>query len=157
MAICRSIPPQNPRRWDIGGCQGKARRTTRRSAGEKQAPRRLLSGLLKCGCCGSGMAIHDRDKTGKTRVRCSAFRESRSCSHARVYYLEEIERVTVDGLRAELRDPRMISEFAKTYHAERIKLAREAIAMRAKMERRRDEAGRTLTRLVDALAEAASK
>ena len=133
----------------------KARRGARRGEAPEKSrrPRRLLSGLLKCGCCGSGMAIHDRDKTGKTRVRCSAFRESRSCSHARVYYLEEIERVTVDGLRAELRDPRMISEFAKTYHAERIKLAREAIAMRAKMERRRDEAGRTLTRLVDALAE----
>ncbi|WP_245276209.1 hypothetical protein [Methylocapsa aurea] len=99
------------------------------------------------------MAIHDRDKTGKTRVRCSAFRESRSCSHARLYYLEDIERVTVEGLRAELRDPRMIAEFAKIYHAERSKLAHEAVVARANTERRRNETTRSLKRLVDALAD----
>jgi hypothetical protein len=42
----------------------------------------LLGGvrLLRCGCCGSGMSVHDRDKSGKTRIRCSAVRESGSCS-----------------------------------------------------------------------------
>jgi len=43
----------------------------------------LLSGLLRCGCRGSGLSVHDRDKTGKTRVRCSAVRESGSCSKRR--------------------------------------------------------------------------
>jgi len=27
------------------------------------------------------MSVHDRDKTGKTRIRCSAVRESGSCSN----------------------------------------------------------------------------
>ncbi|MGL3210971.1 recombinase family protein [Bradyrhizobium sp. BR 1433] len=33
---------------------------------KRRAPH-LLSGLLRCGCCGSGMSVHDRDKTGKTQ------------------------------------------------------------------------------------------
>jgi len=40
----------------------------------KRRPPHLLSGLLRCGCCGSGMSVHDRDKTGKSRIRCSAVR-----------------------------------------------------------------------------------
>ncbi|TPJ08230.1 hypothetical protein FJ428_07970 [Mesorhizobium sp. B2-8-1] len=42
----------------------------------KRRSAHLLSGLLRCGICGSGMSVHDRDKTGKTRIRCSAVRES---------------------------------------------------------------------------------
>ena len=133
----------------------RERRDGNRAARPEQSrrPRHLLSGLLKCGCCGSGMSIRDRDKTGKTRVRCSAFAESGACDHSRVYYLEAIERVAVEGLRDELRDPRLIAEFAKTYQAERIRLARDAVASRSRMEQRRDEAARALGRLVDALAE----
>jgi hypothetical protein len=44
----------------------------------KRRPPHLLSGLLRCGYCGSGMSVHDGDKTDKTRIRCSAVRESGS-------------------------------------------------------------------------------
>ena len=36
------------------------------------------------------MSVHDRDKTGKTRIRCSAVRESGSCSNRRIIYLRDI-------------------------------------------------------------------
>src|SRR5690606_21543554 len=29
---------------------------------KRQRPRHLLSGLLKCGACGSGMRVHDKDR-----------------------------------------------------------------------------------------------
>jgi site-specific DNA recombinase len=66
----------------------KARLTTHL----KRRPAHLLSGLLLCGCCGSGMSVHDRDKTGKTRFRCSAVRESGSCSNRRIFYLPDVKR-----------------------------------------------------------------
>jgi hypothetical protein len=59
---------------------------------KRRAPH-LLSGLLRCGYCGSGMSIRDRDKTGKARIRCSAIRESGSCSNRRIIYLRDIETV----------------------------------------------------------------
>jgi hypothetical protein len=38
------------------------------------------------------MSVHDRDKTGKTRICCSAVRESGSCSNRRIIYLRDVER-----------------------------------------------------------------
>jgi site-specific DNA recombinase len=64
---------------------------------ERRAPH-LLSGLLRCGCCGSGMSVHDRDKTGKTRIRCSAVRESGNCSNRGIIYLRDIERLVLSGM-----------------------------------------------------------
>ncbi|MGV7219573.1 hypothetical protein [Bradyrhizobium sp. UFLA05-112] len=43
-------------------------------------------------------SIHDRDATGRTRIRCSAVRESRSCSHRRIVYLRDIERLVLSGM-----------------------------------------------------------
>ena len=38
-------------------------------------PRRLLSGLLKCGCCGSGYVVSGADKRGPY-LRCSRMVET---------------------------------------------------------------------------------
>ncbi len=120
---------------------------------ERRQPKRLLSGLLKCGVCGSGMSVHDRDKTGKTRLRCSRVRESGSCDHARLYYAEAIERVAVEGLKSELRSPEAIAAFVKEYRAERKRLAGEATGKRLKLETRLGEVTRALGRMVDAICD----
>jgi hypothetical protein len=46
------------RKQALGGTHPQARRR----------PRHLLSGLLKCGCCGSGMAANGTDKSGRISV-----------------------------------------------------------------------------------------
>jgi site-specific DNA recombinase len=104
----------------------------------KRRPAHLLSGLLRCGCCGSGMSVHDRDKTGKTRVRCSAVRESGSCSNNRIFYLPDIEKAVLDGMAEELKDPRLIETYVRKYNEERRRLAATAIATRTQLERKRD-------------------
>ncbi|MCS0501424.1 recombinase family protein [Ancylobacter mangrovi] len=118
----------------------------------RRRPRHLLSGLLRCGRCGAGMSVHDRGRTGKTRIRCSAVRESGACDHRRVYYLESVERVVVDGLRTELRDPQLIAEYVRTYQEERRRLAGEETARRGRIEQKLGETTRAIGRLVDALA-----
>src|SRR5450631_4073334 len=103
----------------------------------KRRPLHLLSGLLRCGCCGSGMSVHDLDKTGKTRIRCSAVRESGSCSSGRIVYLRYVERAVLDGMREELKDPRLIEAYARSYNEERQCLAANATSTRAKLEAKR--------------------
>jgi site-specific DNA recombinase len=103
----------------------------------KRRPAHLLAGLLRCGCCGSGMSVHDRDKTGKTRIRCSAVRESGSCSNRRIVYLREVEKAVLSGMREELKDPRLIESYARKYNEERQRLAATATAMRACLEAKR--------------------
>lgn len=88
----------------------------------KRKPRHLLSGLLRCGVCGSGMSVHDRDEQGRARVRCSTVRESGTCTNRRVILAEKIERTVVDGLRDQLRDPRLIEIYVRNYNDERRRL-----------------------------------
>jgi site-specific DNA recombinase len=104
----------------------------------KRRATHLLSGLLRCGCCGSGMSVHDRDKTGKTRIRCSAVRESGSCSNRRIIYLCEIEKLVLSGMAEELKDPRLIETYVRNYNSERERLAGNAAAVRLRLEAKRD-------------------
>ena len=104
----------------------------------KRRPPHLLSGLLRCGYCGSGMSVHDRDKTGKTRIRCSAVRESGSCSNRRIVYLRDVEGAVLNGMREELKDPRLIEAYARKDNEERQRLAISSTSMRTKLEGKRD-------------------
>jgi len=60
--------------FDAVQAQLAARSHTQRkdNVGAQRRPKRLLSGLLKCGYCGSGMSVAGTDKSGKVRLRCSA-------------------------------------------------------------------------------------
>jgi DNA invertase Pin-like site-specific DNA recombinase len=104
---------------------------------KRRAPH-LLSGLPRCGRCGSGMSVHDRDKTGKTRIRCSAVRESGSCSNRRIIYLRDVERLVLSGMAEELKDPRLIETYVRNYNSERERLAGNATAVRTRLEAKRD-------------------
>lgn len=84
------------------------------------------------------MSVHDRDKTGKTRIRCSAIRESGSCLNRRVIYLRDIERLVLGGMAEELRDPRLIETYVRSYNSERERLAGNAAAVRLRLEAKRD-------------------
>ena len=110
----------------------------RLSTNAKRRPAHLLSGLLRCGCCGSGLSVHDRDKTGKTRIWCSAVRENGSCSNRRIFYLQDVEEAVLRGMAEELKDTRLIETYVRAYNEERKRLAATAISRRARIERRRD-------------------
>ncbi|HEY8006405.1 MAG TPA: recombinase family protein [Methylocella sp.] len=123
----------------------KARLTTHL----KRQPAHLLSGLLRCGCCGSGMSVHDLDKTGKTRIRCSAVREGGSCSNHRIFYLTEVEKAVIGGMAEELKDPRLIETYVRTYNEERKRLAATANATRTRIGKKRDRLESERQRAID--------
>jgi hypothetical protein len=115
----------------------------------KRRPPHLLSGLLRCGCCGSGMSVHDRDRTGKTRIRCSAVRESGSCSNRRLIYLRHVEKAVLNGMREELKEPQLIEAYARKYNEERRRLAAGASATRARLEAKRTRIESERQRMID--------
>ena len=65
-------------------------------------PRHILSGLIKCHCCGGSLVVRDR-KAGRTRVECSTHKESRACANGKTFYLDRIERAVVSSLLAKVR------------------------------------------------------
>lgn len=132
-----------------------ARKTQRAVRKEPPGPRRyarsVLSGLLKCAACGSGMSKHD-NSAGRPRIRCSRATESGSCANRRSYYLDRIEAGVIEALRQELDQPELLAEFVRAYHEEQRRLSGQQAHGRAKAEMRLGEVRRQLDRLVDAIA-----
>ena len=110
----------------------------------------LLSGLLRCGSCGSGMSSAGSDRQG-VRVRCSRAKESGGCPDPKTFYLATIEAAVLSGLREELRKPAVIAEYVREYHAERQRLAASANKVRARFEKRLAEIDQEAERCIDHL------
>lgn len=91
---------------------------------------------MRCGACGAGLSTAGRDKSGKTRIRCSGHRERGDCDAPVTAYLEAVEQAVFEGLRRELRSPVVITEYVKAYHQERQRLAANVNAERGSIERR---------------------
>jgi hypothetical protein len=127
----------------------QVRRTERAgvSPERQRRPVHLLSGLLRCGHCGSGISVKDRDHNGKIRVRCSAVAESGSCDNRRAIYLPHIEAAVVNGMAEQLRDPRLIQLYVTRYNETRRKLAKEASRDRGRIERQLSAAVREYDRV----------
>lgn len=103
----------------------QARRRGRREKQARQYPKHLLTGLLRCPSCGGGMSI--KDGQGETRrITCTNEHANGSCRSNRTYYLSRIERTVVGRIRDELDHPQALTEYARTYNAERRRMSREA-------------------------------
>jgi hypothetical protein len=119
---------------------------------QHRRPRHLLSGLIRCGQCGGGMAVIGRQR-GKLRIGCSRRRESGMCDNGRTYDLGRVEATVIAGLKRNLDDPRLIATYVESYNAERRHLARQAADDRGRLERRLGEIARAMARLVDAIGD----
>ena len=97
----------------------RSHRQRKENMGMQKRPQYLLSGLLKCDACGSGMVRCGRDKSGKTRLQCSLHRGSKSCPNPKSFYAEDVEALVIDSLTKELASPSQIHDYAKAYMAER--------------------------------------
>ena len=79
---------------------------------ELQRPRYLLSGLMKCGCCGASYT-----KCGLHRFGCAAARDRATCDNHLTTRIEEIEAAILGGLKERLMEPALFEEFAREFTA----------------------------------------
>jgi site-specific DNA recombinase len=123
----------------------RRRDATPATAQKARLPKRVFSGLIKCGCCGGGMASNGSDRKG-VRLQCTTYKESGSCTNSRRVYLDDIEALAIQGLRQHLAHPAVITEFVDAYNVERKRLKKEAshrtrpAGTAARRDRARDEA-----------------
>jgi DNA invertase Pin-like site-specific DNA recombinase len=118
---------------------------------KQRKAKRLLSGLLRCGGCGSGMSAKDRDKTGKLRIQCSRHHESGDCPDPVTTYVEVVERKVIDRVIGLFSSPEDINVLLKSARAEARKQTGDKITERSKLERRLGEMDREVERLTDLL------
>lgn len=109
-------------------------------------PKRLLSGLLRCGVCGGSYIVRTRDF-----VACSRRTNTGTCDNARDVSMGEIETRVLDALRQHLLAPEAVAIAVEAYRVERRRLAREHARDRAAIEREAGEIDRRIARIVAAI------
>ena len=96
--------------WDaVKARQAKMSRATRpdrRKADfwKHQRPRYLLSGLMKCGCCGANYT-----KYGANRFACAGARDRATCSNHLTIRGDDVDLAILRGLKARLMEPELDS------------------------------------------------
>ena len=115
---------------------------------DRRRPRTLFSGLMTCGCCGSGFSKVQKDAFG-----CSAARNKGKaiCTNMTTIKQTDLEARVLDALAHHLMDPEAVTAFCEAYTAERNRLAAAATSTRTTMERELATTKRDHAKLVDAI------
>jgi site-specific DNA recombinase len=108
-------------------------------------PRTLLSGLVKCGCCGGGYVVISRDHMG-----CATARDRGTCTNRLTIRIDVLERSVLAGLQTELMRDELVALFIAEFKAE---LDRITAGSNAGMETARREIA-TVERQIRAIIEA---
>lgn len=120
--------------WDQVKARQKGRKITQTEpqAWERRKPRFLLTGLVKCGCCGGGFST-----VGKDRFGCSSSRSKgiSVCTNRTGITRQDLEGRILSILSERLMDPELVKVFAEEYIAERNRLAATHVDDRAVKER----------------------
>jgi site-specific DNA recombinase len=112
--------------------------------------RRLLSGLLKCGHCGSGYVIAGRDKRGLF-LRCSRMIESGICENKRTVSLDNVEATVLHGIEIHLASPELVGEYIREFHRALIDLRDNTEEGRKQLSKRLREVEQSIQTIVDLL------
>lgn len=126
----------------------KADRSFKQNTRQAQRAKRLFSGLLCCGSCGSTINSNGVDaKTGKPRVQCAGNATQGICDNPVRAYVEDIERVVLDALRVNLADTRLMNAYIDAYITERKQLTRQAVNEHDSISKRLIDVERKMDRL----------
>ncbi|MCC7266684.1 MAG: zinc ribbon domain-containing protein [Caulobacteraceae bacterium] len=111
-----------------------------------QRPRYLLSGLLKCGCCGGSFS-----KTDARNYSCVAAKNSGKCENRLVVKKAQLEASVLDALRFHLLNPEALKVFCEeyTHQVNALRMGRNARIHQLQAELEHLEADKR--RLIDAI------
>jgi len=113
----------------------------------QRSPKKLLSGLVFCGKCGSAMTTHS-----KTRLGCVGMRERGSCDNRRAVSYPELEARVLAGLKDQLLAPEAVKTFVDEYRGERKRLAADRVRRTTEFETEIAGIQRQIENLVDVIA-----
>ena len=139
-----------PALWEQVQLQLEMRATTHPET--QRRPKHLLSGLGRCGVCGSGWIKIRRGFWG-----CSGTRNGAGCSNTRIISDERYQARVLSGLKERLLDPEAVSLCVRLYHEENARRDREEARERHKVERKLADANGRIKRLVEAIAAGAGE
>ncbi|MCB9959677.1 MAG: recombinase family protein [Rhodospirillaceae bacterium] len=115
---------------------------------DRRRPRFLLSGLVKCGCCGSGFV-----KISENRFGCANARNKGTCDNHRTIRQDQLENAVLQGLQHHLMDDELVTVFCEEYTRHLNTLRMNRTAAREHDLARQKRIIKELDQLVDALCD----
>lgn len=109
----------------------------------KRGPKRLLSGLVYCGCCGARYNVATRDW-----LRCSARTNSGTCMESRPIRMAEVEQRVLASVEQHLLTPEMVDAAVDAYREEFARAQGDRNSMRDRLAVEFADVERKLTRLL---------
>lgn len=115
---------------------------------DRRRPRFLLSGLIKCGCCGSTFV-----KISQQHFGCASARNKGTCENKRTIRRDVLEASVLNGLQHHLMNEEMLNVFCEEYtrHLNALRIAESG--NRTKDESRLSKIVRELDRMIDAICD----
>ena len=117
----------------------------------RNRPRHLLSGLVRCGQCGSSLIVD-----GKDYLRCSSGRQGGTCTNRRSIRIGKLQARVLGGLREQLLSPDAVSLLVREYHEARTANRALEEQQRRGRERKLEAAERAIARYLQAIEDGAS-
>lgn len=121
------------------------------NASAGNAPKRLFSGLLRCGLCGGAMRVAGPDRRYRCRTRMD--KGPTACANSRTAPAGRLEAEILEKLRRELLHPAVVEAMVKEYRERQARKASGDRARRAGLDRELSEVRRRSSRLVDQVAD----
>ena len=118
-------------------------RTAGLSVSRQRRPKRLFSGLVRCGECGGAVTILGNEKWG-----CTGARQGTSCNNRRMIGTRQLETRILRALREEMLAPEAVKAAVSEYHLELERDRRGRAKRRGALERTRDRAQARVDRLI---------
>lgn len=115
---------------------------------EKTRAKHLLTGLLRCGCCGGGFA-----SVGKDYLACAAARKQGTCTQNRSFRRGHLEDTVLTLLRQRLMRPEAVAAFIASVGREMNAGRAEESAERARLEAEQGKLIRRVDGLYEAIAD----
>lgn len=110
---------------------------------KQRGPKRLLSGLVYCGCCGAKYNVATQDF-----MRCSARTNSGTCMDSRLMRVAELERRVLSALETRVLTDKAFNEAVVAYEAEFVRAQGDRGATASKLEAERADTQKKLDRLL---------
>lgn len=105
-----------------------------------------MSGLLTCGCCGSGYTIMAQDRYG-----CATRRGKGTCDNGKTIDRQRIEARVLGGLKDRLLTPDLVDEFVRTFEEELAAFQKDKLGIQAKLQRELTDTERRLKGVLAAI------
>ncbi|MBS1104356.1 MULTISPECIES: recombinase family protein [unclassified Gluconobacter] len=134
----------------------KSRGTGTHPLNALQRPTHLLTGLIKCGCCGGGFSMISKHHLG-----CSTARNKGTCENRLTIRRDVLEKSVLNGLRTQMMDPALFKEFCDEFTLEinrlRMEKGADLVALKSELPKIERELDKAVQAILDGFASPALK